>query len=165
MVWVGCGDYGSVWYATVVRGGYYLNSLPPQIEISQMGARTRKKSIKKLNKPRCAAWAVALSDIGKTLDSKGYEIKLYIGAEQLTIQFHFKEGCGTVVLQVDRLGWDGSPGGVRYRASYCIPIWFGLLHNAHGMMKSYCNPAGVIESSICPPTQRAYACVITYCNW
>ena len=64
------------------------------------------------------------------------------------------------------MGWDGYPGGVRYIANYCIPIWFGLVHNAHGMMKSYCNPAGVIESRNCPPTLYcAYACVITYCNW
>ena len=75
-----CVDYGSVWYATVVRGGYYLNSLPPQIEISQMGARTHKKSNKKPNKPRCAIVAVALIlAIGKTLQSKVYEIKLYRG--------------------------------------------------------------------------------------
>ena len=66
MVWGGWGDYGTVWYATVVRRGYYLNSLPAQIEISQMAGRTHKKKYQKSNKLRCAAVVVALA-IGITL--------------------------------------------------------------------------------------------------
>ena len=59
--------------------GDYLNSLPPEIEISQMAgpALTRKK-YKKSNKLRCAdVVAVALA-ICKTLHSKVYKIKIHI---------------------------------------------------------------------------------------